>query len=126
MNRSTKAWKRIPLNERKAIARHQALVRSMPCVVTGSSNVTLHHCHSGSLREAGITRGVGQRPSDWLVIPITLDLHIGNGGIDGSKGVISWEKEHGTQMDHLKKVFQQVGYNGFHIAGYDIKVEGVL
>lgn len=125
MSRSTKAWKRLPLEERKAIALHHKRVRSMGCVVTGRPDVTLHHCHSGSLSDAGIRRGAGQRPSDWLVIPITLDLHIGNGGIDGSMGVKTWEKTHGTQMKHLISVFQQLGYNGFKKAGIDIDVAGL-
>lgn len=77
------------------------------------------------MSDAGITRGAGQRPSDWLVIPITLDLHIGNGGIDGSLGVKTWEATHGTQMDHLVRVFQQLGYNGFKVAGHQINVPGI-
>lgn len=125
MNRRTKASKRIDPQEFKLLKQHHEFVRSMPCVVTGRSDVTLHHCHSGSLSEAGITRGVGQRPSDWLVIPITLDLHIGNGGIDGSMGVKTWEKTHGTQMEHLVEVFQQLGINGFKKAGFDINVPGL-
>lgn len=125
MNRRTKAQKRIDPQEFKALKQHHELVRSMRCVVTGRSDVTLHHCHSGSMSDSGITRGTGQRPSDWLVIPITLDLHIGNGGIDGSMGVRTWEREHGTQMDHLKSVFQQLGYNGFKVAGYEINVPGI-
>lgn len=124
MNRSTKAWKRIPLAERKAIDKHHELVRSLPCVVTGRSDVTLHHCHSGSLGDNGIKRGGSQRPSDWLVIPLVLELHVGN-GIDGSIGVRTWEQQNGTQMDHLKSVFQQLGYNGFKVAGYEINVPGI-
>ncbi|MDP2141312.1 MAG: hypothetical protein Q8L20_10920 [Gammaproteobacteria bacterium] len=125
MNRSTKAWKRLPLRERKAIAAHHDAVRQMPCVVTGMRDVTLHHCHSGSMSDAGINRGVGQRPSDWLVIPILLDLHVGPDGIDGNRGVISWEKAYGAQFEHLKTVSRAVGYNVFHAAGYDIDVEGL-
>jgi len=124
MNRSTKAWKRIPLRERKAIEAHHNAVRQLPCVVTGRHDVTLHHCHSGSLGEAGIKRGVGQRPSDWLVIPLALELHIGD-GIDGGTGVKTWEAQHGTQMDHLKTICRQVGYNVFHAAGHDIEVDGL-
>jgi len=116
MNRSTKAWKRLPLAERKAIAAHITAVANLPCVVTGHFPATVHHCHSGSLADAGINRGAGQRPSDWFTIPIIADLHTGNGGIDGSKGVRSWEAEHGTQMDHLKTVSGWLGYDVFERA----------
>jgi len=125
MNRSTKAWKRLPLHERKAIAAHHDAVRDLPCVVTGVRGVTLHHCHSGSMSESGINRGAGQRPSDWLVIPLLANLHIGPHGIDGNRGVISWEEANGTQMEHLKSISQALGYNVFHAAGYDIDVEGL-
>lgn len=112
MNRSTKAWKRLPLSERKAINAHLEAVAELPCVVTGRFPATLHHCHSGSLAEAGFNRGGSQRPSDWLVIPLILELHVGN-GIDGGKGVLTWEAEHGTQMDHLKTVSEWLGYDVF-------------
>jgi len=118
MARSTKQWKRIPLRERKAIEQYHALVAEMPCIVTGMRPVTLHHCHSGSLADAGINRGKSQRPSDWLVIPIILDLHVGPQGIDGSKGVRSWEAEHGTQMSHLLALQEKVGIDLFTLAGY--------
>ena len=121
---ASKAYKRLSLEERKAIDMHLSNVAKLPCVVTGRSDVTLHHCHSGSLGDNGIKRGTGQRPSDWLVIPIVLELHVGN-GIDGGIGVRTWEEQNGTQMQHLCEVFRQLGYNGFKIAGYDINVPGL-
>jgi hypothetical protein len=118
MARSTKAWKRIPLAERKAIAAYHNLVGDMACVVTGKRPVTLHHCHGGSLADAGINRGMGQRPSDWLVIPIIADLHVGPKGIDGGKGVRSWEAEHGTQLNHLMALQKCLGIDLFTLAGF--------
>lgn len=126
MSRSNKAWKRISLDERKAILAHHDRVRELPCVVTGRHGVTLHHCHSGSLGDSGINRGMSQRPSDWLVIPIIADLHVGPKGIDGQIGVRSWERENGMQIDHLKTVCRELGYNVFHEAKiYHIDVEGM-
>lgn len=118
MSRSTKAWKRIPLQERKAIAAYHNLIGDMACVVTGKRPVTLHHCHGGSLADIGINRGMGQRPSDWLVIPIIADLHIGPHGIDGGKGVRSWEAEHGTQLDHLLSIQKLLNIEIFTLAGF--------
>jgi len=113
MNRSTKAWKRLTADQKKAIRAHLTAVADLPCVVTGRFPATLHHCHGGSLADAGINRGAGQRPSDWLTIPIIADLHTGNNGIDYGKGVRSWEAEHGAQMDHLKTVSEWLGYDVF-------------
>lgn len=125
MNRSTKAWRRLSPLEKKAIAAHLQAVASLPCAVTGRTGVTLHHCHGGSMSQNGIHRGVSQRPSDWLVIPIVLELHVGPEGIDGSKGVESWEREHGPQFEHLKKLSQRLGYNVFELAGHNVHVEGL-
>ncbi|OFE11400.1 hypothetical protein PHACT_12650 [Pseudohongiella acticola] len=119
MARSTKQWKRIPKDEKKAIEKYHALVAEMACVVTGKRPVTLHHCHGGSLADIGITRGMSQRPSDWLVIPIIMDLHVGPQGIDGGKGVRSWEAEHGAQLDHLIDLQLKLGIDLFTLAGYD-------
>ena len=118
MARKTKQWKRIPLRERQAISQYHEILADMPCVVTGKRPVTLHHCHSGSMADAGINRGLSQRPSDWLVIPIIMDLHVGPQGIDGDKGVRSWEAEHGTQMDHLRSLQKKLGIDLFTLAGY--------
>lgn len=118
MSRSTKQWKRIPLQERKDIRAYHNMLAEMACVVTGKRPVTLHHCHGGSLADAGITRGMSQRPSDWLVIPIIMDLHVGPHGIDGGKGVRSWESEHGTQMDHLLALQEKLDIDLFVLAGH--------
>jgi len=118
VSRSTKQWKRKPLRERKAIMAYHSMLAEMACVVTGKRPVTLHHCHGGSLADAGINRGMSQRPSDWLVIPIIMDLHVGPQGIDGGKGVRSWEAEHGTQMDHLLALQEKLNIQLFTLAGY--------
>lgn len=85
----------------------------MPCVVTRRSPVTLHHCHGGSLTEEypHLSRGGGQKTSDWLVIPLSADLHVGNHGIDYGVGVKSWEAKWGRQTDMLRMVSEFVGYD---------------
>ena len=122
MNRNTKARKRLTLLERKALDAHWEVLGDFPCIVTGNRGVTLHHCHGGSMKDAGIHRGMGQRPSDWLVIPIIDDLHTGARGIDSGMGVLTWEERFGTQMHHLRKISRLPGYNVFELAGYDIEI----
>ena len=109
IQRKTKAWKRLPLKVRQEISDHHEMVRQLPCVITGRSDVTLHHCHGGSIKAAGFHRGGSQRPNDWLVIPIVLDLHVGHKGIDGSEGLETWEKINGTQLSHLQTVSRVLG-----------------
>lgn len=98
-----------------SICAHHRLVRSLPCVVTRSSEVTLHHVHGGSLTEEfpHLARGKSQKTSDWLVIPLRADLHYGDHGMDGSMSVREWEDRFGRQTDHLRWVSDQVGYDVF-------------
>jgi len=110
------------LLERKVIAAHLNALAQLPCVVTGQSPVTLHHCHGGSLKDAGIHRGKSQRPSDFLVIPIVEQLHTGALGIDGGLGVRTWEFRFGRQMDHLHKISRFMEINVFALSGYDIEL----
>lgn len=53
---------------------HWSRVASLGCIVTGGP-ATLHHVHGGSCKEAGIHKGMGQKTSDWLVIPLCPLLH---------------------------------------------------
>lgn len=119
---NTKAWKRLPLEERKAILAHEKLLRELPCMASGSErDITLHHVHGGSMKDIGLHVGGGQKASDWLQIPITMYKHIGNYGIDGGLGVITWEQANGTQLDMLKRVCVLLGVNVFEKAG----IEGI-
>ena len=117
---NTKAWKRIPLEERKAIEAHEKRLRELPCAASRTFyQITLHHCHGGSLKDIGYHVGGGQKASDWLQIPLTSDLHVGDGGIDGAGGigVPTWEAEHGAQVDMLKWICRELGVNVFEKAG---------
>ena len=100
------------------IKEHHARVRALGCIVHGCPEPTIHHCHSGSLADAGWTRGVAQRGvSEALVIPICLEIHsAGRYAIDGGYGVRSWERRFGKQMDYLLEVGEALGYNLFDLA----------
>jgi hypothetical protein len=108
------------MEERKAIVAHEAKVRELGCIVTGSRwRVTLHHCHGGSMNEVGVHVGMGQKASNWLQIPLTQSLHVLDGmGIDaGVITLVEWEKIYGTQVELLKEVSRRLGYNVFEKAG---------
>ena len=79
---------------------------------------TIHHVHSGSVSEAGIVRGTGRKTSDWLVICLPHDLHVGNRGIDYGYGVKRWEDEFGTQLDLLRWTSNSLGADVFTLAGH--------
>ena len=88
---------------------HFQAVAQLPCVVSGFKPAILHHCRSGSLKNIGIHVGK-QRPSDWLVIPVAPVYHTGRHGIH-QIGVGTWEKRYGTQVAHLRRVSEILGYD---------------
>ena len=101
----------------KTIKEHHANVRGLVCVITGNPVVTLHHCHGGSMEEAGWTAGTSKRGcSEALVLPLKADFHVGAEGIDFGIGVLTWEGWYGTQMDYLKEVGEKLGYDLFTLA----------
>jgi hypothetical protein len=99
------------IRRQREVKDHWARVRDLGCIVLGSGfEATLHHCHGGSMRDKGIHRGVGQKTSDWLVIPLHWTMHTGALGIDG--GVLSvaeWERMFGAQAKHLDEVARRTG-----------------
>ena len=97
---------------------HHARVRALGCIIRGSPDPTIHHVHSGSVADAGWTRGTSQRGvSEALVLPLSLDLHsMGKYAIDGGFGVRSWEAKFGTQIELLDKVSAALGYDVFALA----------
>lgn len=100
----------------KTVKEHHDNVRALRCVVTGNPQVTLHHCHGGSMGEAGYHSGGAQRGcGEALVIPLKADFHVGDEGIDYGTGVLTWEKWYGTQIEHLKDVGEQLGYDLFQL-----------
>ena len=96
----------------RTVKEHQANVRELRCVVTANPYPTIHHCHSGSMAEAGYVRGTSQRGvGEALIIPLKASHHIGEEGIDFSIGVTTWELWFDTQMNHLEEVNRQLPYD---------------
>lgn len=109
-------------NKRPAdVEKYWAMLREMGCMVSGKTNdVTIHHCHSGSMADAGVNRGGGQKVSDWLVIPLNRELHcVGPNAIDGAVGggVITWEAKNGRQVDHINTLIARTGIDVWAKAG---------
>ena len=104
----------------RTIKEHHRNVGALRCVVTGSPNPTLHHCHSGSLAELGFVRGVSQRGvSEALVIPLKADFHCFDArgdALDGGIGIETWESWYGSQVEHLREVSDLLGYDLFRLA----------
>lgn len=118
-----------PTPEQKA---HWSRVAKLGCIVTGSSVVTIHHIHGGSVvDELGFEHNPGgaERQNHWLVIPLHPRLHVGELGIDNGLGVYKsiakWEVAHGTQVALLEEVCRRLQINVFKLAGINRKVPGL-
>src|SRR5262245_19696684 len=85
----TKAARVVKRARSKELVACWARVQQEPCSVVGctSGPITLHHPHGGSMLDRGITRGRGQKTSDWLVIPLCVRHHVGDQGIDSGMSV---------------------------------------
>jgi hypothetical protein len=102
------------------IRRHWSRVASLGCLVSHRPHPTLHHVHGGSVRAAGVTRGKGQKTSDWLVIPLDAEFHTGRFGIDsGSYTVEEWEATFGRQAEYVDEVCARLGVDVWAKAGID-------
>lgn len=112
----------------KSIKKHWERVSDLGCIITGSPYPTLHHIKGGSVRELGIYKSASQKTSDWLVIPLRYDYHMGDMGIDTGQPwltVWDWENSFGTQVELMDKVCQKLGYNCWAKAGVDRIVAGL-
>lgn len=105
---------------RREIKDHWSRVADLGCLISGRPYPTIHHCKGGSLRGI-VQKGMGQKTSDWLVIPLDWEFHIGDHGIDSRMGVIAWERSFGTQVEHLDEVCRRLGYDVWGKAGIDRK-----
>lgn len=101
-----------------AVKRYWDRLRARGCVVTGRTDrVTIHHCHSGSMVDRGVMRGGAQKVSDWLVIPLDVELHsMGPQAIDGSCGVLTWESMYGRQADWIDALVAETGVDVWALA----------
>lgn len=82
-------------------------------MITGrvGHDVTLHHIHGREVTARFGLSGVARKSSDWLVIPLIAELHVGNEGIDVI-GVGTWEKKYGSQLQHFRDMI--CDYTGRH------------
>ena len=55
--------------------------------------------------------GMGERNNPFFQIPILLKYHVGPMGIDGSTGVVEWERTFGSQVGFLHEVNGQLEYD---------------
>lgn len=99
-----------------SVTQHEKNLRELRCAVTRNPQVTLHHCHGGSVKAAGWHVGMGQKQNPFLQIPLKADYHVGDYGIDYGYGVERWEEHFGTQMEHLEWVNSQLDYDIFQQA----------
>lgn len=100
-----------------AIRYHWDWIGRQPCCVCHGGPTTIHHCHGGSIAEAGLHKGLGQKTSDWLVIPLCPDHHVGRHGIDGAMGVKRWEAAYGSQLEHLRQTCSGLPYDPMALGG---------
>ena len=73
----------------KEIRDHWDRVARLGCVVTGSSTVTIHHVHGGSIIEDfgyALSPGMAQKQNHWLVIGLHPEFHTGDRGVDNGLG----------------------------------------
>lgn len=91
------------------------------CMVSQTKvDVTIHYAHGGSMEQIIGPTGMALRASHWLTIPLAARFHTGNCGIDGFIGVETWELMYGTQVMHLNRVCELLGYNVWEKAGIDL------
>ena len=101
------------------VKEHHDNVRTLGCVVTANPWPTIHHCHGGSMKDAGYHSGVSERGcGEALVIPLKADFHVGDEGVDYGVGVLTWEAWFGEQMEHLKEINEQLPYDIFRLHEY--------
>lgn len=98
------------------VREHWNKVAALGCLLSGDPTPTLHHCHGGSMAMIGVHKGMGQKTSDYLVIPIAARFHTGDLGIDVIP-VWRWEERFGSQVSHLDDVCRELGYNVWALAG---------
>jgi hypothetical protein len=103
-----------------SITAHMKTLRSLACVVSGRTrDLTLHHARGGSMAACPFgSPGGGNKQLDALQIPLNIQWHVGNDGIDCriNSGVESWEAKWGRQVDHLNSLCLILGYSVWKLA----------
>ncbi len=94
------------------ISEHWDNVAKLGCIISRSPMATIHHVKGGSMKDHGYHSGMAQRGvSDALVIPLHEHYHTGGSGIDSGLGVLTWERQFGTQWDFIQEVSESLGYD---------------
>lgn len=106
------------------LKRHWSRVAALNCCISNQPNPSIHHVHGGSMRDIKLHKGLGQKTSDWLVIPLHPRYHYdGPDAIDGGGITVrEWEEKYGTQLEFLEMVCRRLGVDVFALAGLDHKV----
>lgn len=100
------------------VTAHQRNLRALPCMVSDTDQqIELHHCHGGSMKEIRLLRGISVKTNPFLQIPLNHRYHTGQFNPE-AMGMVTWEKRFGTQMSHLGRLEDLLGYNPFVQAGY--------
>lgn len=74
-------------------ARHQALIRKLPCCITGKKPAgQVHHLKSGPAR---LERGIGQKATDRWGVPLCFEAHILGVELVGSRLELKWFQDRG-------------------------------
>lgn len=110
MNRRAQAGSWCPM-ACKAVKAHWNRVAALGCVVCSCQPAQIHHVHGRALTALGLGRGMGQKTSDFLVIPLCFHHHVGDHGIDAGMGVEDWEFYYGSQLEHLCTVSARLGFD---------------
>ena len=85
------------------LSHYKSRVADLGCIVCGAPAM-LHHPR--------FCAGMGQRSSDWLVIPLCDRRHHQNGGLGTAihAGQHIFEQNHGTEAQLLAKVIQRMDH----------------
>ena len=77
---------------------YHEFIATMPCIACGDWPVHVHHVRFAA--------GIGQRSSNYLVLPLCPDCHQGQEGIHGSPKI--FEMRHGTEQSLLAEVIENL------------------
>lgn len=81
----------------KAERQHMDRVAQFPCMACGAHPVELHHPRRGM--------GIGQRASNYDVLPLCADHHrTGGHGVALHAGQKTWEAIYGTEAELLERL----------------------
>ena len=79
--------------------RYMGLVKQLSCFVCGAEPPSIaHHIRDGV--------GMAQKASDWLVVPLCWEDHVGKHGIHGDKS--AWRLRKLTELDGIADTIERI------------------